>query len=418
MSADEIGAAPPSLAGAEWLTRPATRAVFAALAAGGEQARAVGGAVRNALLGRPVTDVDIATTARPEQVLDLAKAAGLAAVPTGVTHGTVTVISDHTPYEVTTLRCDVETFGRHARVTFSRDWTEDAGRRDFTINALYCDADGTVHDPLGGWPDLVTGRVRFIGDARARIREDFLRILRFFRFTAEHARGAPDAAGFAACIAERGGLALLSGERIRAELLRLLAAPRAVESVLAMDEAGILELLIGGPPDLRLFERLAAIEAAIGCAPDPVLRLGALAVMGPGDAVRLQERLRLSREEADKLARAALRDRGFDPATPEHAAKTFLYRHGPEAYREAGLLAWARASDPPEDAARRRRLALPERWRAPQLPVRGADVLALGVPPGPEVGRILADVEAWWIEAGFPSDEERVRAALAERARG
>jgi poly(A) polymerase len=414
MAAEESGAAPPSLAGAEWLKRPATRAVFAALAGGGEEARAVGGAVRNALVGRPVMDIDIATTALPEEVLRLAAKAGLHAVPTGLAHGTVTVISERIPYEVTTLRCDVETFGRRARVTFTRDWAEDARRRDFTLNALYCDGGGTIHDPLGGWPDLVASRVRFIGDAHARIREDYLRILRFFRFTAEYARGAPDAAGLAACIAERGGMALLSGERIRVELLRLLAAPRAVEAVSAMHEGGILELLIGPAADLRLFDKLGALEEALGRPPDAVLRLGALAVAEPDDAVRLQERLRLSREEAERLARVALRDRGFDPATPAQAAKVFLYRHGPEVYRDAGLIAWARASDRPGDAARRRRLALPERWRAPQLPVRGADVLALGVAPGPEVGRILSEVESWWIEAGFPADEASVRAKLAE----
>jgi poly(A) polymerase len=416
MVAEETGGAPPSLAGAEWLARPATRAVFAAITVGGEQARAVGGAVRNALVGRPVTDIDIATTALPQEVMRLAAAAGLAAVPTGLAHGTVTVISEHMPYEVTTLRRDVETFGRHAHVTFTRDWTEDARRRDFTLNALYCDADGTVHDPLGGWADLVAGRVRFIGDAHARIREDFLRILRFFRFTAQYARGAPDAPGLAACVAERGGLALLSGERIRAELLRLLAAPRAVAAVSAMDEGGILGLLTGRTPDLRAFERLAAIEDALGRLPDPVLRLGALAVAEPADAARLQDRLRLSREEADRFARAAVRERCFDPGTPENAAQAFLYRHGPEAYRDAGLIAWARASDPPEDGERRRRLELPSRWSAPALPVRGADVVALGVAPGPDVGRILAAVERWWIEAGFPADEGRVRAALADTA--
>jgi poly(A) polymerase len=414
MAAEESGAAPSSLAGAEWLERPATRAVFEAIAAGGEEARAVGGAVRNALVGRPVMDIDIATTALPEEVLRLASNAGLHAVPTGLAHGTVTVISEHIAYEVTTLRRDVETFGRHARVTFTRDWVEDARRRDFTLNALYCNGGGTVYDPLGGWPDLLAGRVRFIGDAHARIREDYLRILRFFRFTAEYTCGAADTAGLAACIAERGGLALLSGERIRAELLRLLAAARAAEAVSAMHEGGIIELLIGRAPELRPFKKLVALEEALGRPPDAVLRLGALAVVEAGDALRLQHRLRLSREEADKLACVALRDPGFDPATPEQAAMEFLYRHGPEVYGDAGLIAWARASDPPDDAARRRRLALPERWRAPQLPVRGADVLALGVAPGPEVGRILSEVESWWVDAGFPTDEARLRAKLAE----
>ena len=228
----------PDLGGAEWLKRPETRRVFAALAAEGAEARAVGGAVRNALMGTPVKDIDIATTALPADVMRLSKQAGLHAVPTGFEHGTVTVVADHVPFEVTTLRKDIETFGRHARVTFTTDWSEDALRRDFTMNALYCGAEGTVHDPLGGYADLVARRVRFIGDARQRIREDYLRILRFFRFLAEYGGGAaPDPEGLAAAIAEKAGLAGLSGERIRTELLRLLGAPGAVDAARAMRDA-------------------------------------------------------------------------------------------------------------------------------------------------------------------------------------
>ena len=216
----------PDLSQADWLSRPATQAVFAALTAHGAEARAVGGAVRNALMGTPVKDVDIATTALPADVMRLATQAGLHAVPTGFEHGTVTVVAQHVPFEVTTLRRDIETFGRHARVTFTTDWTEDARRRDFTMNALYCSADGTVHDPLDGYADVLARRVRFIGDARERIREDFLRTLRFFRFVAEYGNGAPpDPEGLAAAIAEKAGLSGLSGERIRAELLLLLAVP-------------------------------------------------------------------------------------------------------------------------------------------------------------------------------------------------
>ena len=226
----------PSLAGADWLARHQTQAVFDALAAKGFAARAVGGAVRNALLGRPVVDIDIATPARPEQVIEAARAAGLAAVPTGLEHGTVTVIAAHVPHEVTTLREDVETHGRHATVAFTDDWAADARRRDFTINALYCSADGEVFDPLGAYGDLGARRVRFIGEARERIREDYLRILRFFRLTAEYGAGPADAEGLGACVAERDGLARLSAERVRQEMLRLLAAPRAPELVRAMQD--------------------------------------------------------------------------------------------------------------------------------------------------------------------------------------
>src|SRR5581483_10750916 len=200
----------PSLAGADWLVRPETQAVFRALAARGHAARAVGGAVRNALLGRPVIDIDIATPARPEEVMEAARAAGLAAVPTGIAHGTVTVLAAHVPHEVTTLRRDVETHGRHATVAFTDDWEADARRRDFTINALYCSGEGEVFDPLGAYPDLASRRVRFIGDAHERIREDYLRILRFFRLTAEYGEGPPAPEGLAACVAEREGLGRLS----------------------------------------------------------------------------------------------------------------------------------------------------------------------------------------------------------------
>jgi poly(A) polymerase len=408
----------PSLAGAEWLKRPATRAVFAALTAEGAEARAVGGAVRNALMGTPVKDVDIATTALPADVMRLAAEAGLHAVPTGFEHGTVTVVAKHVPFEVTTLRKDIETFGRHARVTFTTNWTEDALRRDFTMNALYCGAEGTVHDPLGGYSDLKARRVRFIGDAHQRIREDYLRILRFFRFLAQYGNGAePDPDGLAAAIAEKAGLAGLSGERIRAELLLLLGAPGALEAVRAMSGAELLEPLLGVTGNLDRLARLAAIERALARKPDPVLRLAALALDQTDKPARLQERLRLSAAETAKLARAIVSDPAFDPASPEREAQAFLYRHGVEAFIDGALMEWARSGDAPESAARARRARLPERWNAPELPVRGADVVALGVPAGPEVGRVIGAFEAWWIAQGFPTDPARAKAKLEELAR-
>ncbi len=407
----------PNLAGADWLKRPETRRVFAALAAGGAEARAVGGAVRNALMGAPVKDVDIATTALPADVVRLAKKAGLHPVPTGIEHGTVTVVADHVPYEVTTLRRDIETFGRHARVTFTTDWTEDARRRDFTMNALYCAPDGSVHDPLGGYADLAARRVRFIGDARERIREDYLRILRFFRFLAEYGNGAePDKEGLAAAIAEKDGLAKLSGERIRAELLRLLAAPRAVSAARAFSEAGLAEPTLGMSVDADRLDRLAAIEEALGRAPDAVLRLAAFAVSSADDASNLQNRLRLSGAEATRVASAGQTDPAFDPAAPEAAAKAFLYRNGTEAFIDGALLAWAASGAAPDIAAWTKRLRLPERWQTPEPPVRGADVLALGVAAGPRVGEIIAALESWWIGADFPADRRRIADKLKELA--
>jgi poly(A) polymerase len=406
----------PSLADAEWLTRPQARAVFAALTAEGAEARAVGGAVRNALMGSPVKDVDIATTALPNEVMRLAERAGLHPVPTGIEHGTVTVVADKVPFEVTTLRRDIETFGRHAKVTFATDWREDAMRRDFTMNALYCDADGTVHDPLGGYGDLQAKRVRFIGNARQRIREDYLRILRFFRFGAQYGDAeAPDADGLAAVADEKAGLSLLSGERIRAELLLLLAAPGAVPALRAMRGSGIIEPLLGVEGNVELVERLTAIEQALGRAPEPLVRLAALA---SGTREDLRERLRLSTAEGDRLANADRRDDAFDPRTEEAAAKSFIYQHGAQTFTDGALIDWARSSDGLRDTARAARVTLPARWTAPQLPVRGADVVALGVDAGPAVGRVVADFERWWIAAGFPGEEARLRDKLEELARG
>lgn len=403
----------PDLAGAEWLSRPATRAVFAALTAEGAQARAVGGAVRNALMGTPVKDVDIATTALPDDVMRLAARAGLHPVPTGHEHGTITVVAAHTPFEVTTLRRDIETFGRHARVTYTTDWSEDAQRRDFTMNALYCEADGTVHDPLGGYEDVKARRVRFIGDARERIREDYLRTLRFFRFLAEYGDGdAPDRQGVAAAIAEKAGLSSLSGERVRTELLRLLAAPDATAALISMREADLLEPLLGLPTNVELVARLAAIERASGLPPDPLVRLGAL--IDGAEPETVQRKLRLSRTETERLAQMASRHPGLSPHPNEDLARAFIYRHGPEAFKDGVLLAWARSGGKPDSTEHARYLALPQRWQAPDCPVRGADLIARGLRAGPDVGRVLSDFESWWIAQGFPTDTKLVAAKLDE----
>jgi poly(A) polymerase len=412
-----VRGSPPRLVGADWLDRPETQAVFAALAARGYAARAVGGAVRNALAGRPVADVDLATDARPEEVMSAAEAAGLRAIPTGLAHGTVTVVAGERPYEITTLRRDVETHGRRATVAFTDDWAEDARRRDFSLNALYCDADGTIFDPLGGYPDLAARRVRFIGDATQRIREDYLRILRFFRLTADFAEGPADAESLAACVRERAGLAILSAERVRVELLRLLNAPRGPEIAALMQDYGLLPAVLGAAPRPTLLVRLAAIEAALSLAPDAVLRLAALAVEVEEDAERLRDRLRLSNDQAARLTHA-VRWRGADvgPASPEAAARVYLYRHGPGAYRERVLIDWTRSAAPPESQDWRRRFGLPERWQVPRFPIKGADVLAVGVEAGPRVGEILRAAERWWVEGGFAADETALRAKLAELA--
>ncbi|MFM9942224.1 MAG: CCA tRNA nucleotidyltransferase [Hyphomicrobiaceae bacterium] len=399
----------PSLADAGWLRAPATQSVFAALAAAGHAARAVGGAVRNAALGLPVTDIDIATPALPDAVMTAARAAGLKVVPTGLEHGTMTVVSGGQGFEVTTLRRDVATDGRRAVVAFTTDWAEDAQRRDFTMNALYCSADGTVHDPLGGSADLMARRVRFIGDAEARIREDYLRILRFFRMHAMYGRGEIDRAGCRACARQVAGLTRLSGERVQAEMQRLMRAGGVCEAVAAMEAYGILPVLLGLAPRPGVLRALVSAETELGVAPDPILRLSALLLAVDEDAARVAETLKLS--TADRMALLVLDDRLAEAMSDldDRAARRRLFALGEGSWRRHVVAA---AALRPERLDEFKALhGLPERWPVPRLPVSGRDVLALGVAAGPEVGGFLAELEAWWIDQDFPP-ESRVRAHL------
>jgi len=399
---------------APWLHSAPLKKVFAAIAAGNEEARVVGGAVRNALIGRPVTEIDLATTATPDDVIRLARAAGLGAHPTGIDHGTVTLVADEATFEVTTLRRDVATDGRHAVVAFTKAWDEDARRRDFTINALYCAEDGTLYDPIGGLDDLVRRRVRFIGDAKARIEEDYLRILRFFRFSAEYGNGELDPTSLGAACALKDGLKRLSPERVRNEVLRLLAAPKAAEIVRVMHQSGILALIIPGTPDPDCLAHLVGIEHDLGQPPDTLARLAALAVVAPSAAPELAKRLRLSNGEAARLETAAIIEPRLDPSLARNSGRAVLYDLGPESFRRAVRVAWARSGASPSDPGWRALALLPDRWKAPRAPFSGSDVLALGVPPGPAVGRILAAFEAWWIASDFPNDVPRLRDKLKE----
>jgi poly(A) polymerase len=406
---------------AAWLESAAISKVFAAFKAAGVEARVVGGAVRNALIDRPVRDIDIATPALPDAVMRIARDGGLGAHPTGVDHGTVTVVADGTPFEVTTLRRDVETDGRHAVVAFSTSWLDDARRRDFTINALYCGSDGIVYDPVGGLEDLRRRRVRFMGEPEARIREDYLRILRFFRFSADYGGGRLDPEGLAAATALKDGLSRLSSERIRTEILKLLAAPKAAEVVNVMHAAGILKLIIPANADPGNLRRLQAIERELGQPPDALARLAALAISGASGAAAVSERLRLSNSEAATLETIALPRAGLDPADPDTKARATLYELGREAFPSAIRVAWARSGASPSDNAWRRRALLADRWKPPRMSFTGADVVALGLSEGPAVGRVLKAFESWWIASDFPADKasqsEKLRAlAAAERA--
>ncbi|MCJ8142050.1 CCA tRNA nucleotidyltransferase [Ancylobacter sp. A5.8] len=383
--------------------RPGLARVLDALNGDGEDARIVGGAVRDWVVGRRQrSDIDIATTARPEEVVRRARANGLKAVPTGIEHGTVTLIADGEPYEVTTLREDIETDGRRAVVTFGRDWRRDAERRDFTMNALYLTRDGELVDLVGGEADARAGHVRFIGEADRRITEDYLRILRLFRFHAAYGRGDLDARALAAAIRHRDGLARLSRERVRAELMKLFVAPRAAETLAIMQEAGLLDLVLGRPGDVATVARLADIEAALDLPPDAVRRLGALAVRGEEEARALREELRLSNAEAARLL--AMAGPAPTPGMCEKGQKAFLYRMGREAFLDRALIAFARAGAPLEEEGWRGLVMIARGWPLPVFPLKAADLIAAGLTPGPALGAALKRAEDAWIEAGFPMD--------------
>jgi poly(A) polymerase len=388
---------------APWLTSGPTARVLELLNGGDEEARVVGGAVRNALLKIPIGDVDIATTAVPTEVIRRAKAAGIKSVPTGIEHGTVTLVVDAQPFEVTTLREDAETFGRKAKVAFGRDWVRDAQRRDFTINGLSVDAAGVVHDFVGGLEDIAARRVRFIGDPNLRIAEDYLRILRFFRIHAAHGAGEPDRAGYLACIAGRAGLATLSSERMRMEMLKLMIAEGAVGAITAMSEGGLLLPIFGGVAYAGPFAAMVSVERQLGLTPNAIRRLGALAVAVTEDARRLGTRLRLTNAETrtlDSMGHRWWRLAGMDEAT----ARRRLYRLGEERYRDRLMLAWARAGADADTASWRELATLPERWRAPKLPLKAADFIARGIAEGPGLGQVLALAEDAWLAADFPLD--------------
>ena len=394
-----------SLRGASWLTSGATARVLALLNGDGEEARVVGGAVRNALLDIPISDVDIATTALPEEVVRRARAAGIKNVPTGIEHGTVTLIVDGRPFEVTTLREDVETFGRKAKVAFGRDWKADAQRRDFTINALSVDAEGLVHDHVGGLADIAARRVRFIGDPDRRIAEDYLRILRFFRFHAAYGAGDLDRAGYLACIRGREGLSALSAERVRMEMLKLLAADGARAAIEAMGDGGLLLPILGGVTYQRALAAMIDIERTRGLKPDPMLRLGALAVAVTEDARRLSARLRLTNAETralDSMGHRWWRLAGMDEITSQRR----LYRLGEVRFRDRVMLAWARSGQGAGDSYWQNLIGLPDRWRAPEFPLKAADFIARGFAEGPALGHVLSLAEDVWLAAGFPLEDD------------
>jgi len=394
-----------NIAHAGWLKQPATRKLLDAFESVGETIRFVGGCVRNTLLNEPVSDIDLATVFEPKDVLARLEAAGLRSVPTGIEHGTVTAIVNHQPFEITTLRSDVSTDGRRATVAFTKDWREDAMRRDFTMNAIYADSDGTLFDPLGGVADALDRRVMFIGDANQRLREDYLRILRFFRFGAQYGAGRVDEAGLQACIANADGLSQLSGERIQSELLKLLSAPATLPILKLMVDSRILSKLLPGFQSMKVLEALAVIERESGRQPDSILRLSALLAGGGIDFNALTERLKLSNTVKSRVAGALDRQAKFNIYTDENDLKKQFYSVSPERATDRVLLAWAHDLRG-DHGAYERALRIAEAWDRPVFPLSGSDIMSLGVPEGAQVGEVLAAMKDWWIYRDFEPDRD------------
>ena len=409
---ESIGAPP-------WMTATETRAVIAALEAKGYPgcARFVGGAVRNSIMGRKIDDIDIATPLTPDQVTAALEAAGLRAVPTGLDHGTVTAIANHKPFEITTLRRDIDTDGRHAIVAFTQDWDEDARRRDFRLNALYADTAGEVFDPTGeGVADAKAGRIVFVGDARMRVREDYLRILRYFRFHAWFGRGEPDLAALDACRTLRGMLASGTAERLQKELLKMLAAPDPRAALGLMRETGVLAEVLPEVSSLEPVERLIAADIEHGLTPEADLRLAALWPADTTVVERGADRLRLANATRNRLLRAIAAEPAASPLLSPKGVRQAVWREGGAAFCDAARLAWANAQSLAGADQWLPLIALARAWPRPDLPVNGNDAIAAGVPRGQAVGRALSAFEAWWIEADFPASRPQALARLAEIA--
>jgi poly(A) polymerase len=392
-----------------WMTQPETVQVMAALGEG----RFVGGAVRDAIAGVAVCDVDIAVPMPPQEVLARLKAHAIRAIPTGLDHGTVSALAGGKLFEITSLRRDVATDGRHARIAFTDDWAEDAARRDFTINALYAAPDGEIFDYATGVEDLIAGRVRFMGDARTRIAEDYLRILRLFRFQAWYGRGEIDADALHAAAEAREKLAALSGERVAKELLRLLEAANPAPVLRVMAATGILSQVLPGALQLRRLERLTGIDAENRHARDAVLRLAALLPDDAAIAGRTADALRLSNETRARLVAVLGGEPAMASRLSAQQARRLLYRMGAARFRDRVMLKWAAA--PPGAGAIQWRmlLTMAENWHPPRFALSGRDVMAAGVPEGPKVGKVLAALEEWWVEMDFAPDSGALRDKMA-----
>ena len=394
-----------------WMAEAATQALLRAFSAVGTEVRFVGGAVRDALLVGPSCsvrtegDIDIATPASPERVIDLLTKSGIKVVATGLAHGTVTAVVPPRHFEITTLRRDVETFGRRARVAFDADWAADAARRDFTINAIFLAPDGTIDDPVGGLADLRASRVRFVGDPATRIAEDVLRLLRYYRFEARFGGGTDDPDARAACRAAAHLLPTLSAERVAQELVKLLETLDPISALRMMQDDGVLAIVLPEACRLDRLRRLLEIESEI----DPLCRLAAL-IEVDGDAARaLAERLRFSNAWRDRLQGLA-QPWPIDPKGDTRAQRLALYRLGLERYRDIALLLGADQAITTERLGEL--LALARTWTPPRFPLAGRDVVDLGIPPGERVGQLLDRVREWWEAGDFTAERTACLAYL------
>jgi len=394
-----------------WMVEPATCRLLGALSAGGVEARFVGGSVRDALLGRPIGDIDIATPASPERVIELLEKTGIKVVPTGLTHGTITAIVPPRHFEITSLRRDVETYGRRARVAFDADWASDAARRDFTINAIFLALDGAIDDPVGGLADLRARRVRFVGDPATRIAEDVLRLLRYYRFEARFGTGAGDLEARAACRAAAHLLPTLSGERVAQELVRLLETPDPIAVLQMMQEDSVLEVVLPEARRLDRLRRLIEIEPEA----DPLLRLAALIEVDGEGAAAVSTRLRFSNAWRDRLCGLS-GPWPLDPQADGPGQRRTLYRLGAKRYHGIALLLTAEGEM--SSGRLSELLAIAGDWMPPVFPLTGRDVTVLGIPPGERVGRLLAAVHDWWEEGDFTADRTRCLIYLRELAIG
>ncbi|MEP2705173.1 MAG: CCA tRNA nucleotidyltransferase [Roseibium sp.] len=402
---------------ADWLNSRGLQALFSAIERDGDEARVVGGAIRNTLLGHSIPDVDIATTATPQDVAARASSSGLKSIATGIDHGTITVVSHGFAYEVTTLREDVETFGRQAKVIFGKDWVKDAERRDFTMNALYADRNGQLHDPLGGLQDCLDRRVRFIGDPDTRLREDYLRILRFFRIYAAYGQGEMDADGLGACLRQRDGLRQLSAERIGHEMRRLMQAPLAATALRMMNDCGLWEIATGGIARVEDYAALRDLDPLVSETRDPELGLTVLAGFVREDIERIADRLRLSNAERKRMqiAWSAIKFLRQLDELPE--AEAMLYEFGRQGAIDGHLACWATLSAQDHNERVEENESYLDQLRSqsvPVFPLKGADLIAAGHKPGPGLGAKLRQLEKTWCETGYKLENEALIAGLAD----